>query len=288
MSTKVLVTGANGQLGKTLVELYSNNTNNIIFTFTTKLELDIAGRCNVDLFFSNNNFDYCINCAACTNVEQAETTPEPAFKVNAKAVKILALACKKTNTTLIHISTDYVFDGAKNIPYTEDDQTNPINEYGKSKLLGEKYIQESFDKYFIIRTSWLYSTYGNNFLKTMVKKINRDEKLKITTSQKGTPTSCEDLSKFIIHLISSNQNKFGIYNLSAQGDTTWHGFAVQISKHFTKYNKSYISPVKEFFSRAKRPKYSVLDNSKSQHVYSKTVDWKISVDNTVKNLINTQ
>lgn len=288
MKTKVLVTGANGQLGLTFQELQVNYTDIIEFIFVSKDELDITKPEALEPFFNKNNFDYCINCAAYTNVEQAEKTPEQAFLVNAIGVKNLAKACKKTNTILIHISTDYVFDGEKKEPYTEVDLTNPINEYGKSKLLGEYYIENTLHKYFIIRTSWLYSVYRNNFLKTIVNKIDCNKKIKITTSQKGTPTSCEDLSKFIIYLISSYENKFGIYNLSAQGETTWFDFAVQISKHFNNHNKSYILPVREFVSKAKRPKYSILDNSKSMELYSKTVDWTISVDNTVKKLINIQ
>ena len=168
MSTKVLVTGANGQLGSTIKELYSTNQDNIQFTFTTKAELDISNKNEIKKFFSKNNFDYCINCAAFTNVEQAEKTPEIAFKINAKAVKHLAKICKVTNTVLIHISTDYVFDGSKNEPYSELDIPNPINEYGKSKLLGEQYIQQILNSYFIIRTSWLYSKdFGYNFYRNL-------------------------------------------------------------------------------------------------------------------------
>jgi dTDP-4-dehydrorhamnose reductase len=186
MKINVLVTGASGQLGKTLNEISSKYSDKIKFTFTSKLELDITNKNHIEAFFNKDNFDYCINCAAYTNVEQAETFPEIAFKVNAEAVKNLTLACKKTNTILIHISTDYVFDGTKSEPYSEEDETNPINEYGKSKLLGEQHIPQTLEKYFIIRTSWLYSVYENNFLKTIVDKIKHSEKLQITTSQQNT------------------------------------------------------------------------------------------------------
>ena len=142
MSTKVLVTGANGQLAKTLKDLYLLNSDNIDFTFVAKSELDISVIEDLASYFKKHNFDYCINCAAYTNVDQAEVTPNIAYKVNAEAVKHLAQYCKKTKTVLIHISTDYVFDGTKKEPYSESDTTNPINEYGKSKLLGETYIQE--------------------------------------------------------------------------------------------------------------------------------------------------
>jgi len=286
MNMNVLVTGANGQLGKTLKDVSLKYSDRINFTFTTKSELDITNKVNIEVFFSKSNFSHCINCAAYTNVEQAENTPQKAFKVNAIAVKHLAQVCKTTNTILIHISTDYVFDGTKNKPYTEEDHTNPINEYGRSKLLGEQYIKQTLDKYFIIRTSWLYSIYGKSFLKTIVSKIGKNEKLEITTSQKGTPTSCKDLSLFIIHLIITTQNKYGIYNFSAQGEATWYDFAIQISEHFPKYDASYISPVKEFISKAKRPKQSVLNNSKAARIYTHGNNWRDSVDEVVNNLVN--
>src|SRR5690606_37549958 len=159
----ILVTGAQGQLGLTIQELYVGNSA-FDFTFTSKSELDITNKREIEIFFEQYKFDYCINCAAYTNVEQAEKTPDLAYKVNAEAVKSLAEVCKEYETTLIHISTDYVFDGEKEIPYTIKDLPNPINEYGKSKLLGEQYVQEILQNYFIVRTSWLYSKkYGKNF-----------------------------------------------------------------------------------------------------------------------------
>jgi len=286
MSIKVLITGSNGQLGKTLKELSLEISNEIDFTFATKLELDITNKQEVKNFFSRTHYNYCINCAAYTNVEQAEKTPEAAFKVNTEAVLYLAETCKRYNTILIHISTDYVFDGKKNKPYTEEDFTNPINEYGKSKLLGEHYIKQTLDKYFIIRTSWLYSVHGKNFLKTIVNKLKKNEKIDISTSQRGTPTSCKDLSLFIVHFIKTGHKGYGIYNFSALGEVTWYDFAIEISDHFPSYNKSNISPVESFTSRASRPKYSVLNNSKSLSIYTIKNIWRQSVNNTVKNLIN--
>ncbi len=283
MITKVLVTGANGQLGKTIQELYATNNKKIQFTFATKLELNISIKNEVEVFFSKNNFDYCVNCAAYTNVEEAETNKEVAFKINADAVKNIAEVCKNNNTTLIHISTDYVFDGDKNEPYLEDDKTNPINEYGKSKLLGEKNIQDIIEQYFIIRTSWLYSKYRKNFAKTIIAKIQENTKLEITTSQIGTPTSCVDLVKFINHIIVSKENKYGIYHFSALGEATWYDFAVQISTHF---NKSNISSVNTFNSKAKRPSYSVLNNAKASKIYKGINNWQDSVNSIVKDLLS--
>lgn len=195
MNKNVLVTGASGQLGKTIHELFSENNIGLDFTFVIKQELDITRRENLISFFNQNMFDYCINCAAYTNVEQAEITPESAYKINAEGVKNLAEACKETNTILIHISTDYVFDGEKKEPYTADDVTNPINEYGKSKLQGEIYIKDILSNYFIVRTSWLYSKkYGNNFYRTIINKAKTEKQLSITTEQIGCPTDVVNLS----------------------------------------------------------------------------------------------
>jgi dTDP-4-dehydrorhamnose reductase len=283
MKTRVLVTGANGQLGQTLKELYSSDST-IDFTFTTKTILDITNKYQVDTFLSQNSFDFCINCAAFTNVEQAEKTPDPAFLVNAEAVKNIAEACKKNNIILIHISTDYVFDGKKQIPYQENDYPKPINQYGKSKLLGENYIKQISSKYFIIRTSWLYSKYGHNFLTSIIKKIHNKEQLSITTSQKGTPTSCIDLSEFIIQLIKDKITSFGLYHFSALGETTRYEYALEICKQFIDYNCKNITPVKTFHAKAKRPEYSVLDNSKARLLFKNHVLWNKKVEATIKDI----
>jgi len=284
MISKVLVTGANGQLGRTVRELYERDTS-IDFVFTTKQELDITQNQRLETFFENSKFDYCINCVAYTNVEQAELHPDLAFKVNTEGVKNIARECKKHEVVLIHISTDYVFDGKKQTPYVEDDVPNPINQYGKSKMAGETYIREILEKYFIVRTSWLYSKYGNNFLKTIIRKIKDKEQLQITTSQRGTPTSCSDLSEFIVYLIKNKTSKFGIYNFSALGETTWYGYAMEICKHFSAYDCKKIIPVNTFTSRVKRPDYSILDNTKTARVFKTKILWQKSVNKTVNALI---
>ena len=238
MKTKFLVTGANGQLGKTIREQFSKKNELLQAVYVSKSELDISNINDIDKLFYNHSFNYCINCAAYTDVEEAETDTKLAFKINAEAVKNIAEICKKNNTTLIHISTDYVFGGEKNEPYLEGDKTNPINQYGKSKLLGEQNIQDALNQYFIIRTSWLYSKYGKNFVKTIMAKIQQGTKLQITTSQLGTPTSCVDLAKFIYHIIVSNEDKYGIYHFSALGEATRYDFALQIATHFNRPNIS--------------------------------------------------
>ena len=283
MKSKVLITGANGQLGKTIKEISSDFTNSIDFVFVEKSELDITNSKSVEIYFQSNKFDYCINCAAYTNVDLAETETKIAFDVNANAAKNLAVNCKAYNTTLIHVSTDYVFDGTKQSPYTESDLTNPINTYGESKLLGEDYIRKHLDNYFIIRTSWLYSKFNKNFVKTIFNKLKEDEKLTIITSQKGTPTSCNDLSYFILFLITDAIKKFGTYHFSAKGETTWYGLALHISKFLSK--SSNVTPIKDYPTKAKRPFYSVLNNSKVELLYSKPlIKWEECVDEVLKNL----
>ena len=274
MSTKVLVTGAKGQLGQTIQQLFGRKKGDIVFTYVSKNELNITNEIQIASFFKKYKFDYCINCAAYTNVEQAEKTPEIAFIVNAEGVKNLAKACLEANCVLIHISTDYVFDGKKNEPYSIHDVPNPINEYGASKLLGEQYIQKICQKYFIIRTSWLYSNYGHNFFKTIIKKIKEGEELKITTTQIGTPTSCTEFSKFIFFLIKTNQSNFGIYHSSALGEATWYDFAKEIAKHYNHTLIKSIAGNQENELKIKRPKYSVLSNHKTQLLIGIIRDWK--------------
>ncbi|RIA08207.1 dTDP-4-dehydrorhamnose reductase [Flavobacteriaceae bacterium MAR_2010_72] len=285
MKAKILVTGATGQLGQTIKEFYASDSSYKIL-FASKADLDISDTAAVQNLFDQHQFEYCINCAAYTNVEQSEDRPELAFKVNAEAVKNLAGICEKNNAVLIHVSTDYVFDGENKAPYKEIDAPNPINTYGKSKLQGEQFIQSSSTKYFIVRTSWLYSSYGHNFLKTIVNKIQNNESLNITASQIGTPTSCSTLAQFIFKLIDSRTPNFGIYHFSDKGQTTWYHFALQICKSFNDYNCDSIQAINSFKSKALRPKYSILDNSKRLRVLQEQPSWEECVDKTVTQLIS--
>ncbi|GAA4891462.1 dTDP-4-dehydrorhamnose reductase [Flaviramulus aquimarinus] len=261
MRKKILVTGADGQLGKTIKELYSNNNLELDFIFVGKTELDITNQNKVDTYFHNNKFDYCINCAAYTNVEQAEKTPKVAYKINAEGVMNLAHKCLENDIVLIHISTDYVFDGEKEEPYTINDITNPINEYGKSKLEGEKHIQQILAKYFIIRTSWLYSKkYGNNFYKFIVNKANTVKELSITTEQTGCPTDTVSLSSYIINLIDKNDKSFGLYHFCDKKAMTWYAFAKQILLENNLNHKTNLIKTDNYRTFARRPKNSVLAN----------------------------
>lgn len=255
----ILVTGANGQLGETIKELYQVNTLELNFVFVSKSELDITDKEVLSRFFKHNNFDYCINCAAYTNVEQAEKTPKIAYNINANGVKNLANACKDNDVVLIHISTDYVFDGEKEEPYTIYDKTNPINEYGKSKLEGEKHIQSIFKNYFIIRTSWLYSkNYGKNFYKFIIEKAKSGGTISITTEQKGCPTNTVNLSKFTVKLIQEKSSSFGVYHFCDEKIMTWYDFAKKILIENQLFDKINLVKADKYVTFAKRPKYSVL------------------------------
>lgn len=259
MKKKILVTGANGQLGKTIEELYEKNSFDMDFHYMSKEDLDITDKNRLELFFKNNTFDFCINCAAYTNVDQAEKTPTKAYAVNTHGVKNLAEVCKISNTALIHISTDYVFDGEKKTPYSTLEKTNPINVYGKSKLLGEYHIRNLLDKFFIIRTSWLYSKkYGNNFYRNILKWANEGRDLKITTEQIGCPTNTVNLSNFIIDIINNNSQDYGVYHFSDSEIMTWYDFGRKILEENKMLCKVKLAKVEKYNTFARRPKYSVL------------------------------
>lgn len=261
----VLVTGANGQLGQALQKA-SQTVSEIRFVFTDSKTLDITNPENCQSFFEGFLPDFCINCAAYTAVDKAESETDLAYKINVVGVENLAKNCKKHNTTLIHLSTDFVFDGEKNIPYTEIDLPNPKSVYGQTKLEGEQTIQALLEKYYIIRTSWVYSEFGNNFYKTMLRLASERESLDVVNDQIGTPTNANCLAKVIIdiikHLTSSIQPTYGIYHFSNEGNCSWYDFAQKIFK----LNNIPITlnpiPTSSYPTAAIRPKYSVLDKTK--------------------------
>lgn len=256
----VLVTGASGQLGRCLQKL-AKNRQEIEWIFMDSSEIDITSKTDLERYFRSKQIDYCVNCAAYTNVEKAESEPEKAFSINAEAVKNVAEFCKRHKSVLIHISTDYVFDGTSTIPYKEEDETNPINVYGASKLKGEQYIEQTFKNYFIFRTSWLYSEFGHNFYKTILQKASEKETLNITTAQKGTPTNANHLAQLILEIILKENKQFGLYHFSNAGETTWHGFAKEILR-ISKENEVILNEDNSYKTIAKRPEYSVLDKAR--------------------------
>lgn len=276
---KILVTGANGQLGSCIKDAVAGFSE-LECVFVSKEELDIENAALLQDFFRKNTFDFCINTAAFTNVENAEREAEKAFAINAEAVKNLAEVCKKKQVTLLHISTDYVFDGKKSTPYVETDATNPINVYGASKLKGEEYIQQICDKYFIFRTSWLYSQYGHNFLKTILKYAAAGKPLTITTEQVGAPTNANDLANALLSIIAQDSKDYGVYHYSNSGETTWYGFAEEILRQTEKLKEANLAKTNHYRTFAARPGYSVLNNKKYLINFKQPlIDWKKGVHN---------
>lgn len=262
----VLVLGANGQLGKCFEELAAKHED-IDWLFMNSAEVDVSSGYDVQQCFNSKRIDYCINCAAYTNVEKAESEREKAFLINAEAAKNLAEICKKSNTVLFHFSTDYVFNGAAQMPYLESDQTGPLNVYGESKLKGEECIKENANCYFIIRTSWLYSQFGHNFFKTILSKAQKGEDLNITTLQQGAPTNANHLAKFVLKLIQDRSTKFGTYHFSNKGETTWYGFAEEVLKISGNLGRINLTPDNSYKTLAERPNYSVLNTLKVENTF---------------------
>jgi dTDP-4-dehydrorhamnose reductase len=270
----VLVTGSNGQLGQS-IQFIAGNYPNIDFKFCDSKVLDITNLQNVNKVFEQFKPEFCINTAAYTAVDKAESEPEKAFAINVTGAKNLAEVCKEFDTTLVHVSTDFVFDGnsgnlsprAQSRGYLETDQTNPKSVYGLTKLDGEKAIQSISEKHIIIRTSWVYSQFGNNFFKTMLRLGREKDTLSVISDQIGTPTNAVDLADVILKIIchierSRSANYFGIFNFSNLGQCSWYDFAKKIFE----INKISIDlkpiPTSNYPTPAERPKYSVLDKSK--------------------------
>ena len=255
---KIVVTGCDGQFGKEIIkELNKENKTlkNEIFALNRE-KLDICDIDKVNNCILSINPDIIINCAAFTKVDLCEDEVELAYKVNSIGPKNLAICCEKVNAKLVHISTDYVFDGNKNI-YREDDITNPQSVYGKSKLLGEQYVQSFCSKYFIIRTAWLYGD-GNNFVKTMLNLSESNNEINVVNDQIGTPTSTKDLAEVILKLIHTEN--YGLYHGTNKGSCSWYEFAKKIFE--IKNIDIKVNPISsnEYSSKVKRPQYSVLDN----------------------------
>lgn len=274
---KILVTGANGQLGKELKQLESKYPQ-FEFIFLSREDLPIHHFELVRNFFKGYHPRYLINCAAYTAVDRAETEKDLAFQVNGEAVGVLAAVCKEYGTKFLHISTDYVFDGTASAPYKEDAATNPQSVYGASKLEGEKEALHFNTDTIIIRTSWVYSEYGRNFVKTMIKLMNEKEQLYVVNDQIGSPTYAADLADAIMQIISSGKWSPGIYHYSNEGVISWFDFAVAIRDLTGSTCKVTAIPTTSYPTPAKRPVYSVLDKSKIAGTYGISLkDWKDSL-----------
>jgi dTDP-4-dehydrorhamnose reductase len=283
---RILVTGSNGQLGSA-IKKQSADFENLKITFTDVQELDLTNDQQVNHYFANNRYAYIINCAAYTAVDQAEKNPGDAFIVNASVPERLGSICNTFSTRLIHISTDYVFSGNSITPYTEEDETNAVNLYGKTKLEGEKALWPNTNA-LIIRTSWLYSEFGANFLKTMVRLSKERKELGVVFDQIGCPTYADDLASAILIIVGqSEKNGFnsGVYHYSNEGVCSWFDFATEIMKATN--STCVVHPIRtsEYPLPAKRPGYSVFDKKKIKSTFGiKIPYWRDSLLKAIQNL----
>ena len=281
-----MVTGANGQLGNEMRRLAEKTTSNR-YIFTDIAELDITNLQAVRHCMTENQVTIVVNCAAYTNVDKAEDDFETADLINRKAVENLAIACKETEAVLIHVSTDYVFQGDRNLPCREDEPTNPLGVYGRTKLAGEQAIEQIGGKYLIFRTAWLYSSFGNNFVKTMRRLTSEREQLSVVFDQVGSPTYAGDLAMLIWHIIKEekyNQHR-GIYHFSNEGVCSWYDFAKEIASLSGKECDIRPCHSDEFPSKVKRPAFSVLDKTKVKKDFGYVVPyWKDSLIKCINEL----
>jgi dTDP-4-dehydrorhamnose reductase len=285
MKNNVIVVGGSGQLGQCLNEVTSKEQGPLNFVFLSRAELDCSNEAQTKSVFDKYQPIYCINCAAYTAVDQAEDDQDIAFKVNEVAVKSLAEHCLAFQTTLIHISTDFVFNGNSSVPLAENVETNPVNVYGLSKLKGEQEIQRLLEKYFIIRTSWLYSEKANNFVKTMLKLAQTRSELTVIYDQVGTPTYAMDLANLIVKIIQNDSNAFGLYHYSNEGVASWYDFAKAVFELSETDIKVSPVPSSAFVTKAKRPHYSVLDKTKIKAALGIEIPyWRESLKTCIQNL----
>jgi len=286
---RILVTGKNGQLGKSIHKVIDNNKQGDNFVFVGREELDLSNENNIARYFENNVFDLIINCAAYTQVDKAEQEVELANQINHLAVKQLANIANKQQARLIHISTDYVFDGESNKPYIETDKTNPINVYGKTKLAGEKALQETMQtNAIIIRTSWVYSEYDNNFVKTMLRLGKQRDELSVVSDQIGSPTYATDLANAILDIVQNKTfkeagQKTQVFHYSNEGEISWHEFAKEIFKIAKIDCKANPIVTEQYPAPARRPENTLMDKGRIVEEFSVNIpDWIASLKKMLK------
>lgn len=269
----ILVTGSNGQLGSEIRALASQYEDDFRFIFTDVAELDITDRQGVCDFVEQNMVNVLINCAAYTAVDKAETDPELADLLNRVAPGYLAEAMDAVGGTMVQVSTDYVFDGTNHRPYHEDDPTNPTGVYGRTKLAGEEEVIRGCTGSMVIRTAWLYSTFGNNFVKTMLRLGKEKDELGVIFDQIGTPTYARDLAAAILQIVKQGI-KPGVYHYSNEGVCSWYDFARAIH-HIAGITSCRVKPLhtEEYPTPAARPHYSVLDKTKIKEAFNLTIPW---------------
>jgi dTDP-4-dehydrorhamnose reductase len=278
----VLVVGGLGQLGQS-IQFIAPKYPEITFKYVDVDEMDITDEVQVQHKFQEIKPEYCINAAAYTAVDKAETDVEKAHAINVTGVENIAKACKQNNTVLLHVSTDFVFDGNQTTPYTENDAPNPLGVYGQTKLDGERVIPTILNSYYIVRTAWLYSQFANNFMKTMIRLGQERDSLSVVNDQIGTPTHAVDLAEALIKIILFNTqhptpNTYGVYHFSNEGECSWFDFAAKIFE----VNKIKINllpiPTSGYPTPAKRPVYSVLDKTKIKEVFGVEISkWEDSL-----------
>jgi dTDP-4-dehydrorhamnose reductase len=279
---KIVVLGGNGQLGNCFRKIAFDYSSQFDFQFVGSDELDITNQSAVSDFFDDLKPNFCVNAAAYTAVDLAENESEKAFAVNAEAVGYVAEACKNSNTILIHISTDYVFDGETNISYSEDNFTNPQGVYGASKLAGEELALENNPKTIVIRTSWLYSEFNKNFVKTMLHLFDQKEELGIVADQFGQPTNANDLAKAVMKIIGSNRQIFGIFHFSNYPETSWYDFASKIAEFSESKIKLNAIKTADFPTLAKRPQRSTMALDKIEKFYGiEPEHWENSLEECI-------
>jgi dTDP-4-dehydrorhamnose reductase len=283
----VLVTGANGQVGQELQVLASLYPA-FDFVFTTRENMPVEDEAAVQKFFAKHSPAWCINCAAYTAVDKAETEQDAAYTINAEATRILADACKTFNTRFIHISTDYVFNGRSPVPYKEQDAVEPVNVYGASKLKGEELCLQTNPDAIIIRTAWVYSSFGKNFVKTMIRLMQERPSVSVVNDQIGAPTYAADLAQCIMQIITRSAADIanwhpGIYHYSNQGRISWYDFAVAIKELTGSSCTVNPIPSEQFPTPAKRPSFSLLDTTKIRTVFQCSIpSWKESLEKCLK------
>ncbi|HJU45175.1 MAG TPA: dTDP-4-dehydrorhamnose reductase [Chitinophagaceae bacterium] len=281
----ILVTGAKGQLGSELRRLAPGYPA-FHFIFTDKEELSIADPDAINNFFDEYKPAYCINCAAYTAVDKAESDKESAELLNATAVKYLAEACAKNGARFIHISTDYVFDGKATAPIKEDMVPDPVSVYGVTKLKGEELAIKHNPETILIRTAWVYSSFGHNFVKTMLRLMNERSELNVVNDQKGTPTYAADLAAAILHIIDSGKWIPGIYHYANEGEISWYDFAVAIKEIAGSACAVNPIPTSAYPTPATRPAYSVFDKEKIKATFGVAIpEWRESLERCVQGIL---
>lgn len=287
MQKKILVVGGNGQLGNCIRKISPDFELEYEFIFTDSTTLDITDSSAVENFFADHKPDFCINASAYTAVDLAEKEEEKAFAVNAFGVENLAKSCSDYNVVLIHVSTDYVFDGETNLDYSEEDFTNPLGVYGKSKLLGEELALENYPKTVILRTSWLYSEFNKNFVKTMLNLFSQKDELGIVADQFGQPTNANDLAEAVMMIVENPNKQFGVFHFSNYPETSWFSFAKKIAEFSNSTVKLNQLTTAQYPTPAKRPVRSTMSLDKIERIYKiEPKHWENSLEDCIQILLN--